>query len=177
MDRIEDILLTHAESLYGQMEDALGRETMAEIESRLMLQAIDTNWVQHLTAMENLRQGIGLYAYGQRDPLVMYKKQGMEQFQNLQGKIQSDIAHMVFRIPIELWADYQRASSVCAPAQGGRGPAALPRDRSIQSRERGKAFGHARHCRQKGRQKSAVPMRQRQEVQALPRRIRIGYRT
>ena len=100
LDRIEDILLTHAESLYGQMEEAIGRETMAEIERRLMLQAIDANWVQHLTTMENLRQGIGLYAYGQRDPLVMYKKQGMEQFQNLQRKIQSDIAHMAFRIQL-----------------------------------------------------------------------------
>ena len=100
LDRIEDILLIHAESLYGQMEEAIGREDMAEIERRLMLQAIDANWVQHLTTMENLRQGIGLYAYGQRDPLVMYKKQGMEQFQNLQRKIQSDIVHMVFRIQL-----------------------------------------------------------------------------
>ena len=100
LDRIEDILLTHAESLYGQMEEMVGREAMSEIERRLMLQAIDANWVQHLTTMENLRQGIGLYAYGQRDPLVMYKKQGMEQFQNLQSKIQSDIAHMVFRIQL-----------------------------------------------------------------------------
>ena len=100
LDRIEDILLIHAESLYGQMEKAIGREDMAEIERRLMLQAIDANWVQHLTTMENLRQGIGLYAYGQRDPLVMYKKQGMEQFQNLQRKIQSDIVHMVFRIQL-----------------------------------------------------------------------------
>ena len=100
LDRIEDILLTHAESLYGQMEEMVGREAMSEIERRLMLQAIDANWVQHLTTMENLRQGIGLYAYGQRDPLVMYKKQGMEQFQNLQSKIQSDIAHMVFRLQL-----------------------------------------------------------------------------
>ena len=100
LDRIEDILLTHAESLYGQMEEMVGREAMSEIERRLMLQSIDANWVQHLTTMENLRQGIGLYAYGQRDPLVMYKKQGMEQFQNLQSKIQSDIAHMVFRIQL-----------------------------------------------------------------------------
>ena len=100
LDRIEDILLTHAESLYGQMEEAIGRETMAEIECRLMLQAIDTNWVQHLTAMEKLRQGIGLYAYGQRDPLVMYKKQGMDSFDDLKRKIQSDIAHMAFRIQL-----------------------------------------------------------------------------
>ena len=99
---MEDRLLTHAERMYEDMEQAMGQDVMREIERRLMLQAVDTNWVQHLTAMENLRQGIGLYAYGQRDPLVMYKKEGMEQFQRLQQKIQSDIAHSIFRLQVEL---------------------------------------------------------------------------
>ena len=99
---VEDRLLTHAERMYEDMEQAMGQDIMREIERRLMLQAVDTNWVQHLTAMENLRQGIGLYAYGQRDPLVMYKKEGMEQFQRLQQKIQSDIAHSIFRLQVEL---------------------------------------------------------------------------
>ena len=119
LDQIEDVLLTHAESLYGQIEEAIGREDMAEIERRLMLQAIDRNWVQHLTAMEKLRQGIGLYAYGQRDPLVMYKKEGMDRFQNLQRKIQSDIAHMVFRIQLTF-----------GPPTNGRGQSRPPRGRA-----------------------------------------------
>ena len=120
LDRIEDILLTHAESLYGQMEEAIGREDMAEIERRLMLQAIDRNWVQHLTAMEKLRQGIGLYAYGQRDPLVMYKKEGMDRFQNLQRNIQSDIAHRAFMIPISYFGQ----------PTNGRAQSGLPRGRA-----------------------------------------------
>ena len=102
IEGVEDRLLTHAERMYEDMEQAMGQDVMREIERRLMLQAVDTNWVQHLTAMENLRQGIGLYAYGQRDPLVMYKKEGMEQFQRLQQKIQSDIAHSIFRLQVEL---------------------------------------------------------------------------
>ena len=98
IDGIEDRLLAHAEQAYDQMEASVGEETMRDIERWLMLRSVDSNWVHHLTSMENLRQGIGLYAYGQRDPLVMYKKEGMDQFQNLQYKIQSDIAHSVYRL-------------------------------------------------------------------------------
>ncbi len=97
MEGIESGLLEHAERLYASMELAVGEEGAREVERYLMLRSIDSNWVQHLTSMENLRQGIGLYAYGQRDPLVMYKKEGMEQFQRLQQKIQSDVAHSIFR--------------------------------------------------------------------------------
>ena len=63
----------------------------------MMLKAMDTNWVQHLTTMDNLRQGIGLQAVGQRDPLVMYKKEGHDLFQGLQSKIEDDLIHTIFR--------------------------------------------------------------------------------
>ncbi len=98
IEGIENRLLEHAERAYDGMEEAVGEETMRDIERWLLLRSVDSNWVNHLTSMENLRQGIGLYAYGQRDPLVMYKKEGMEQFQRLQYKIQSDIAHSVYRL-------------------------------------------------------------------------------
>ena len=97
-DGIESRLMDHAELLYEQIETAVGPETMREVERQIMLKAVDINWVHHLTSMENLRQGIGLYAYGQRDPLVMYKKEGMEQFQSLQSKIRSDVARSIFRV-------------------------------------------------------------------------------
>ena len=99
---VEAGLLDHAERIYEEIETAIGPDTMREVERQIMLRAVDANWVQHLTTMENLRQGIGLYAYGQRDPLVMYKKEGMEQFQALQTKIQSDVAHSIFRIQPEI---------------------------------------------------------------------------
>ncbi len=115
VDGIEDRVLTHAEQMYEQMEEFIGPEVVREIERRLMLQAIDANWVQHLTSMENLRQGIGLHAFGQRDPLVMYKKEGMDQFQRLQDKIQSDIAHSIFRLQL----------SMDQPGANGRSSSAL----------------------------------------------------
>ena len=102
VDAIEGKLLEHAEKTYDEMEDGLTPEVMRDLERYLLLRSIDTNWVQHLTTMENLRQGIGLHAYGQRDPLVMYRKEGMDQFQLLEQKIQSDVAHAIFRAQVSI---------------------------------------------------------------------------
>ena len=94
---VEEMILNRADSLYEDIESAIERDNMREVERHVMLSAVDANWVQHLTAMENLRQGIGLYAYGQRDPLVMYKKEGMDQFRTLQSRIQGDVTRQIFR--------------------------------------------------------------------------------
>ena len=125
IDGIEDRLLAHAERAYDRMEASVGEETMRDIERWLMLRSVDSNWVHHLTSMENLRQGIGLYAYGQRDPLVMYKKEGMEQFQNLQYKIQSDIAHSVYRLQ-----DALDGNSLDSVRQNGAGNGSANRGRN-----------------------------------------------
>ena len=88
----------HIDNVYSRFEGAMGEDGARQIERNLMLRAIDENWVQHLTSMENLRQGIGLQAVGQRDPLVMYKKEGHDLFQGLQEKISSDVIHSLFRL-------------------------------------------------------------------------------
>ena len=95
---IEDRLLDHARELYDAVEGELTSDTMRTVERQLMLRAIDANWVQHLTGVENLRQGIGLQAFGQRDPLVMYKKEGREMFESLQYRIQHDIVHTIYHM-------------------------------------------------------------------------------
>ena len=97
-DSIYDEVLALANSRYDQMEELFTPEVMRTIERAIMLRVIDSHWVQHLTSMENLRQGIGLYSYGQRDPLVMYKTKGFEQFQTLSERIQSDVARMIFHV-------------------------------------------------------------------------------
>ena len=97
-DEVEEIVLQYAEDLYDAIESEIGEEVMRSLERQVMLRVIDSNWVQHLTAMENLRQGIGLHAFGQRDPLVMYKKEGHEKFQELQFRIQRDIVHAIYNI-------------------------------------------------------------------------------
>ena len=95
-DQILEILDDFAETVYQTREQDLGEEQMRTVERLLLLRAIDTHWVQHLTAMENLRTGVGLQAYGQRDPLVVYRSEGHKMFGNLQVAIETEVIHTVF---------------------------------------------------------------------------------
>ena len=94
-DWAEETLLAEAESLYERREGEFGAEKIRAVERMLMLQTIDWLWVRHLTIMSDLRQGIGLYAYGQRDPLVMYKKEGYEKFGALLEDVRRNIARFM----------------------------------------------------------------------------------
>ena len=97
-EEIRGRLLESADVMYQSRENQIGLEEMRTLERLVMLRTIDSHWVQHLTAMENLRQGIGLHAFGQRDPLVMFKHEGHRMFQELLGRIQHDIVHTIFRV-------------------------------------------------------------------------------
>ena len=97
---IEDRLRDYANALYQQREDAIGPNEMRRLERLVMLRIIDSHWVVHLTAMENLRQGIGLHAYGQRDPLVTYRTEAHQKFQEVQAAIQHDIAASIYHVSL-----------------------------------------------------------------------------
>jgi preprotein translocase subunit SecA len=99
-EQVEDKLVETAQALYKQREQELGSESMRMLERLVMLRVIDNLWVEHLTAMEYMRQGIGLQAMAQRDPLVAYKRQSHEMFQHLLSAIQYDVAHTIFRVGI-----------------------------------------------------------------------------
>jgi len=108
-DEIERKLSEHAEAVYEARESELGSEQMRLLERLLLLRAIDTHWVTHLTTMENLRTGIGLQAYGQRDPLVMYRTEGHKMFEELTQRMQYDVVHTLFHVTVTE-----------QPANGGR---------------------------------------------------------
>jgi len=97
---IEDHLLDTANELYDRKEQEIGAENMRLLERLIMLRAIDIRWREHLTVLENTRQGIGLQAYAQRDPLVAYKRLAHQRFQELQEYIQNDIVHSVYHANI-----------------------------------------------------------------------------
>jgi len=97
---IEEKLIAQAEAFYEQREKELGADNMRVVERLVMLRTIDSLWVEHLTAMEHMRQGIGLMAVGQRDPLVAYKTEGHNMFQNLLAAIQHDVAHTIFHVSL-----------------------------------------------------------------------------
>ena len=99
-DEIGKILSEHADATYEAREGEIGAEQMRLLERLLLLRAIDTHWVTHLTTMENLRTGIGLQAYGQRDPLVAYRTEGHKMFQELTQRMQYDVVHTLFHVTV-----------------------------------------------------------------------------
>ncbi|MDO8634685.1 MAG: SEC-C metal-binding domain-containing protein, partial [Dehalococcoidia bacterium] len=96
----EEKLIELAESIYEQRETEMGGENMRILERLVMLRTIDNLWVEHLTAMEHLRHGIGLQAYGQIDPLMAYKREGHAQFEALTAAIQHDVVHTIYKVGI-----------------------------------------------------------------------------
>jgi len=97
---VEQKLEEYAESLYEEREKELEPQNMRVAERLVMLRAFDGRWVEHLTAMENMRQGIGLQSLAQRDPLVAYKTQGHEAFQELMAGVRHDIVHTIYHVGI-----------------------------------------------------------------------------
>ena len=100
LEDIVQILSDYAETVYDAREEELSSEQMRTLERLLLLRAIDLHWVNHLTTMENLRTGIGLHAYGQRDPLVMYRTEGHKTFQELLHRMQQDVVHSLFHVTV-----------------------------------------------------------------------------
>ena len=107
-DEIEDRLLDCAGAQYEAMEQTFTPDIMREIERQVLLRVTDAHWVGdptrgilgHLTKMGELREGIGLHSYGQRDPLVMYKREGHQRFQDLRDRIQRDVARTIFHVAV-----------------------------------------------------------------------------
>ena len=95
---LTEVLTEDAGVAYQEVEDRFGADTMRTVERHILLAVIDRLWVEHLTAMDDLREGVGLQAYGQRDPLVVYKTEGYRMFIRLQENIQHDLVHTIYRV-------------------------------------------------------------------------------
>jgi preprotein translocase subunit SecA len=95
-DEASDALVALAERRYDGMEESAGEETQRQIERYILLTTIDSLWVQHLTAMDEMRQGIGLRAYAQTDPLVAYKREAHDMWGQLLENIRSMVVRQIF---------------------------------------------------------------------------------
>ncbi len=93
-------LLEEAEAFWRSREEELGAEMLRQLERVILLRVVDAKWMDHLDAMDQLRQGIGLRAYGHSDPLVEYKFEAYAMFQEMIKSIQEDVVRYLFRVQI-----------------------------------------------------------------------------
>ena len=94
-------LYSAASDTYDQKVEEVGADLMPLVERDVMLQTIDWQWMEYLTQMEHFREGIGLRAYGQRDPLVEYKNEAFDMFNELRERIQASIVARIFRVQVQ----------------------------------------------------------------------------
>ena len=97
---LREELLKIANDLYTEKEQAFGETNMRELEKIVMLKVVDSKWMEHLDNMDIMREGIGLRAYGQRDPLVEYKIEAFDMFQGMIKRIQHEVVRFMFRVTI-----------------------------------------------------------------------------
>jgi preprotein translocase subunit SecA len=94
--QIEDQILELAGQSYAGLEQRFGSEFLRWWEKAVMLQTLDTLWVRHLTALDALRQGIGLRAFGQQDPLVAFQKEAFEMYGQLRAAVQEEVVRKIY---------------------------------------------------------------------------------
>jgi len=96
--QLKEMIKEKAHSLYAEKEAEFNSDVMRELERRALLKTVDEKWMDHIDAMDQLKYGIGLRAYGQHDPVVEYKREGFEMFDEMIRNIQQDTVKMLFRI-------------------------------------------------------------------------------
>jgi preprotein translocase subunit SecA len=106
-EEVEDLLLEQVEDDYETRETAIAPENMRYVERRMMLGAIDRQWIDYLTGMEDLRQEIGMQAIAQRDPLVEYQRNAYGMFDELKRNIQRDIVYQIIPVSFQ-YEQYMR---------------------------------------------------------------------
>ena len=191
---------------YDEKEQSVGAELLRRVERDIMLQIVDAQWKDHLYSLDHLKEGIGLRGYGQRDPLVEYKKESFALFQDMKARIEEEIVRYLFWLrPVIDGRRGEQAEPRCPAGSaavaaspggrdvtmnhpGGRARSGVRRRRSIDQRGGRGADADAgahrrRRCdqdrqarRAQGRTQRSVPVRQRQEIQEVPRASRVRNR-
>lgn len=99
-DELCEFLKNTVDETYKNRETVFGEDNMRELEKVIMLKVVDNKWMEHLDHMDMLREGINLRAYGQKNPLIEYKVEAYDMFQDMIENIQVEIAKLVFRVNI-----------------------------------------------------------------------------
>ncbi|NCN59154.1 preprotein translocase subunit SecA [Candidatus Roizmanbacteria bacterium CG_4_9_14_0_2_um_filter_38_17] len=99
---IARLLLSHVDRVYKERKERIGEEIMKEVEQWVTLSVIDSLWMNHIDSLTELREGIGLRGYAQKDPLVEYKNEAFRMFEQLLASVDFDIARRILRVDVKV---------------------------------------------------------------------------
>ncbi|MDO8573680.1 MAG: preprotein translocase subunit SecA [Candidatus Daviesbacteria bacterium] len=111
-DQIIEFLTGLSGNFYEEREKQVGSEVARQMEVFVYLNTIDTLWIEHLDTMDDLRSGIGLRGYAQRDPLIEYKREGFDLFEKLMVEIDYEITHRIYKVAVQNQAPVVQRPSV-----------------------------------------------------------------
>ncbi len=117
-EEVAEMLKNKAHTIYDQRENEFGSEMMREIERVMLLRSVDTNWMDHIDAMDQLRQGIGLRAYGQHDPVIEYRNDSYDMFEAMTNTIREQTAKLVLTVRVRKDQDVKREKVAEETSQG-----------------------------------------------------------
>jgi preprotein translocase subunit SecA len=124
-EEVADMVMANADEVFAAREARFGSESMRAMERWVLLRTVDAKWRDHLYEMDYLREGIGLRALAQRDPLVEYKNEGFTMFQDMMESIQSDFVRYLFHLEIVREEPAKEAAPVKQLAYSGGGDTGL----------------------------------------------------
>ena len=129
-DDLKETLEKVAEDGYKSRELLFGEENMRELEKLVMLRIVDKKWMEHLDRMDMLRDGINLRAYGQRNPLVEYKIEALDMFEEMEAQIQDEIASLMYHVSIVQSPAPEASAAEPTEGERARAEAAIAHEKS-----------------------------------------------
>ncbi len=100
LEELRKALAGNIREAYDAKENEISAEALRYLEKMIMLQVVDSQWNDHLLSMDHLKEGIGLRGYGQRDPLVEYKKEAFDAFIDVSDRISVEVVNRLFKIQV-----------------------------------------------------------------------------
>jgi len=158
-------ILSDARIAYQRREESLGEPAMRELERRVVLSVIDRRWREHLYEMDYLKDGIGLRAMAQRDPLVEYQREGYAMFQQMMGAIREETVGFLFNLEVEV---NQAPGEVESPSVAAKGLARGEGEQALSYSAPGEGGGVEVRNQRGQIEKAATARAQRAQQQAAP---------
>ncbi|MDR0530576.1 MAG: preprotein translocase subunit SecA [Oscillospiraceae bacterium] len=134
----KELLIARYHDLYGARERELGAELMRQLESMVLLRSVDTYWMDHIDAMDELKRGIGLRAYAQQDPVVAYRMESFDMFEEMTRNIREETVKFMLTLRVRSGAETERREVAKETATNAGGDAS---DTKRPVRRTGKKVG------------------------------------